>query len=82
MTAMRPIRADCTAPAASISGRISLYRWADRTWVDVPIGSSGVGDVPFGAAFLDGGAIRVRLEPHGAETVVQQLDLSLEGVRK
>ena len=74
------------SPSASTgtaaAGRVSLYRWADRTWVDVAIASSGVGDVPFGAAFVDAGAIRLRLEPIGPETIVQQLDLSLEGVRQ
>ena len=69
------------SPAAFTPGlvRLSLLRWADKTWVDAPIGSSGVVDVPFGASFIDGGAIRVRVEPSVAELVVQQLDLSLEG---
>jgi len=71
-----------TGATTALSGRISLYRWADRTWVDATVNSSGVADLPFGAGFVDGGAIRVRLEPQGAETVVEQLDLSLEGVRQ
>jgi len=70
------------AGGSASAGRVSLFRWTDRTWVDVAVGGTGVGDVQFGAAFVDGGAIRLRLEPHGPETIVQQLDLSLEGVRR
>ena len=77
-----PVVAAVPPPSGPAAGRVSLFRWAVRTWVDVSVGSSGVGDVPFGSAFVDGGSIRVRLEPVGPETVVQQLDLSLEGVRQ
>ncbi|MCC7372213.1 MAG: hypothetical protein IT306_27610 [Chloroflexi bacterium] len=61
--------------------RASLYRWADRTWIDVPLSGTGVANMPFGASFVDGGALRVRLEPPGNELTVEQLDLSLDGVR-
>lgn len=61
--------------------RISLYRWADRTWVDVPMNGTGVSNLTFGASFVDAGTIRLRLEPQGSELQVDQLDLSLEGVR-
>jgi hypothetical protein len=36
----------------------------------------------FGASFVDGGSIRARIEPQGSEVQVDQLDLSLEGVRQ
>ncbi|MGE3268629.1 MAG: hypothetical protein AB7P40_07780 [Chloroflexota bacterium] len=62
--------------------RLSLYRWADRTWVDVPLTGTGVANMPFGVSFVDGGAIRLRLEPQGNEQQVDQVDLSLEGVRQ
>lgn len=62
--------------------RVSLYRWADRSWVDVPFAGSGVANVGFGASFVDGGAIRARIEPQGADVQVEQLDLSLDGVRE
>jgi hypothetical protein len=59
-----------------------LYRWADRTWVDVPPDATGVATVGFGAAFVDGGALRARIEPQGNEIQIDQFDLSLEGVRR
>lgn len=62
--------------------RVSLYRWADRTWVDVPLSGTGVANLTFGGSFVDGGAIRVRLEPQGNDLSVDQLDLSLDGVRQ
>ena len=62
--------------------RLSLYRWADRTWVDVPLSGTGVSNMAFGAAFADGGSIRARIEPQGTEIQVDQLDLSLDGVRE
>ena len=62
--------------------RLSLYRWADRTWVDVPLTGTGVANMTFGVSFVDGGAIRLRIEPQGNEVPVDQLDLSLEGVRQ
>jgi hypothetical protein len=62
--------------------KLSLYRWADRTWVDVPLTGTGVSNMPFGASFVDGGAIRARIEPQGSEVQIDQLDLSLEGVRQ
>ena len=62
--------------------RLSLYRWADRTWVDVPLSGTGVSNMPFGASFVDGGSIRARIEPQGTEIQVDQLDLSLDGVRE
>jgi hypothetical protein len=61
--------------------RVSLYRWADRTWVDAPLNGTGVANMSFGASFVDGGSIRARIEPQGTEVHVDQLDLSLEGVR-
>jgi hypothetical protein len=61
---------------------VSLYRWADRTWVDVPLTGTGVSNMPFGASFVDGGSIRARIEPQGTEVQIDQLDLSLEGVRQ
>jgi hypothetical protein len=61
---------------------VSLYRWADRTWVDVPLNGTGVANLTFGGSFVDGGAIRVRLEPQGNDLSVDQLDLSLDGVRE
>ncbi len=79
--ALGPRGAPSSAPTGAGSPRISLYRWPDRTWVDVPIGASGVGDAAFGAQFVDGDAIRLRVEPTAPETWVQQLDLSIEGVR-
>jgi hypothetical protein len=68
--------------ATTPAPRVSLYRWADRTWVDVPLGGPGVAEMSFGGAFLDGGAIRARIEPQGSEVTVNQLDLSLEGERE
>ena len=68
--------------AGSSPPRLSLYRWADRTWVDVPLNGTGVSNMPFGAAFVDGGSIRARIEPRGTEIQVDQLDLSLDGVRE
>jgi hypothetical protein len=62
--------------------RVSLYRWADRTWVDVPLNGTGVANLTFGASFVDGGAIRLRLEPQSNDLSVDQLDLSLDGVRQ
>jgi hypothetical protein len=78
-----------TAPAAvAASGRpgaatprVSLYRWGDRTWVDVPLQGTGVANMAFGASFVDGGSVRARIEPQGTEIQIDQLDLSLEGVR-
>jgi len=61
--------------------RVSLFRWADRTWVEAPLVSTGVADVVFGGQFVDGGAIRLRVESNGPEAFIQQLDLSLEGPR-
>lgn len=66
----------------STVSRVSLYRWADRTWVDVPLTASGVANLTFGGSFVDGGAIRLRLEPQGNDLSVDQLDLSLDGVRQ
>ena len=68
-------------PGASSTVRVSLFRWADRTWVEAPLVSTGVADVVFGAQFVDGGAIRLRVESNGPEAFIQQLDLSLEGPR-
>jgi hypothetical protein len=72
------------APAApgSPPPKLSLYRWADRTWVDVPLTGTGVSNMPFGVSFVDGGAIRARIEPQGSEVQIDQLDISLEGVRQ
>ena len=70
------------AAAGAQPPRLSLYRWADRTWVDVPLSGTGVSNMPFGASFVDGGAIRARIEPQGTEIQVDQLDLSLDGVRE
>jgi hypothetical protein len=87
----RPAGAPATLPvmtspsasgAASPAPRLSLYRWADRTWVDVPLSGTGVSNMSFGAAFVDGGSIRARIEPQGNEIQVDQLDLSLDGVRE
>jgi hypothetical protein len=84
----RPAGAPATLPVmtpaapSSAPPRLSLYRWADRTWVDVPLSGTGVSNVQFGAAFVDGGAIRARIEPQGSEIQIDQLDLSLEGVRQ
>jgi hypothetical protein len=61
--------------------RVSLYRWADRTWVDAPLANSSVAEMTFGNDFLDGGSIRARIEPQGSDVIVNQLDLSLEGER-
>lgn len=69
-------------PAGASPARVSLYRWADRSWVELAPDSSGVADAPAGAAFIDAGAIRLRLEPQGAEVVVHQLDVSIEGARR
>ncbi|MCC6174219.1 MAG: hypothetical protein IT305_02850 [Chloroflexi bacterium] len=66
----------------SAPARVSVYRWADRVWVEVTAISAGVADVPFGSAYLDGGSLRVRLEPQGSEVTVNQLDVSLAGVRE
>jgi hypothetical protein len=71
-----------SAANSSPPPRVSLYRWADRTWVDVPFGSPGVVEMSFGGAFLDGGSIRARIEPQGSSATVNQLDLSLEGERQ
>jgi len=68
-------------PGASSTVRVSLFRWADRTWVEAPLVSTGVADVVFGDQFVDGGAIRLRVESNGPEAFIQQLDLSLEGPR-
>ena len=70
------------AGASAQPPRLSLYRWADRTWVDVSLSGTGVSNMPFGASFVDGGAIRARIEPQGTEIQVDQLDLSLDGVRE
>ena len=70
-----------TANRSTVS-RVSLYRWADRTWVDVPLTGTGVANLTFGASFVDGGSIRARIEPQGTEIQVDQLDLSLDGVRE
>lgn len=70
------------AAAGSAPPRLSLYRWADRTWVDVPLNGTGVSDMQFGASFVDGGAIRARIEPQGTEIQVDQLDVSLDGIRE
>jgi hypothetical protein len=70
-----------TGRGAGVPVRLALFRWTDRTWVDVPAGTTGVADVTFGAQFVDGGAIRLRVEPTGPEALVHQLDLSLEGSR-
>jgi hypothetical protein len=67
------------AAAIPPAARVSLYRWADRTWVDVPLSGNGVADMSFGSAFVDGGAIRARLEPQGSEIAIDQLDVSIEG---
>jgi hypothetical protein len=85
----RPAGAPATLPVmtppsatGAVAPRVSLYRWADRTWVDVPLSGTGVANLSFGASFVDGGAIRARIEPQGSEIQVDQLDLSLEGVRE
>jgi hypothetical protein len=85
----RPTGAPATLPAMTPPSsatapppRLSLYRWADRTWVDVPLSGTGVSNMPFGAAFVDGGAIRARIEPQGTDVQVDQLDLSLDGIRQ
>jgi hypothetical protein len=84
----RPAGAPASLPAVAVpapgtpSPRLSLYRWADRTWVDVPLAGTGVSNMPFGASFVDGGAVRARIEPQGSEIQIDQLDLSLEGVRQ
>jgi hypothetical protein len=70
------------AGGRSSTPRVSLYRWADRTWVDVPLSGTGVANLTFGGSFVDGGAIRLRLEPQGNDLSVDQLDLSLDGVRQ
>jgi hypothetical protein len=76
-----PVRVPASAIAAP-PPHISLYRWADRTWVDVPLTGTGVSNMPFGASFVDGGSIRARIEPQGSEVQIDQLDLSLDGVRQ
>jgi hypothetical protein len=76
-----PVIAQPALPGAP-APRLALYRWADRTWVDVPLSGTGVSNMPFGAAFVDGGSIRARIEPQGTEIQVDQLDLSLEGARE
>jgi hypothetical protein len=85
----RPTGAPATLPAMAPPSsantpppRLALYRWADRTWVDVPLSGTGVSNMPFGASFVDGGAIRARIEPQGTEVQVDQLDLSLDGIRQ
>jgi len=82
----RPAGAPATLPVIATPGapppRVSLYRWADRTWVDVPLSGTGVTTMPFGASFVDGGAIRARVEPQGSDVQIDQLDLSLEGERQ
>lgn len=83
----RPAGAPATLPVVVPAGtgpppHLSLYRWTDRTWVDVPATGTGVSNMPFGASFVDGGAIRARLEPQGSDVQIDQLDLSLDGVRQ
>ncbi len=85
----RPGPSGPTAPAAppvvplpaSSAVRVSLLRWTDRAWVDVPLGGVVAADMTFGGGFVDGGAIRLRLEPNSPETFIRQLDVSLEGPR-
>jgi hypothetical protein len=43
--------------------------------------SSGISNVGGAEAFVDGGAIRIRIEPQSSEIQVEQFDLSLEGTR-
>jgi hypothetical protein len=79
-----PLAATAAPASSGRSGtppRVSLYRWSDRTWVDVPLQGTGVANMTFGASFVDGGAVRARIEPQGSEVQIDQLDLSLEGVR-
>jgi len=75
------LRGGPSAALAPVNVRTSLYRWPDRTWVDVPISTNGQGDVTFGSQFIDGDAIRLRVEPIAPEVSIQQLDISLEGAR-
>jgi hypothetical protein len=79
--ALGPRGASGPTPAGTGGARVSLFRWPDRTWVDVVVGTTGVGDATFGGQFIDGDAIRLRVEPTAAETWIQQLDVSIEGVR-
>ena len=60
-------------------GRAGFTRQGFEAWVDVPLVGTGVVDMSFGSTFVDGGAIRARLEPQGSELAIDQLDLSIEG---